>query len=52
MSPWLLESFNERPYGYVLPLVAIAGLVGMLYFDFRDTIGPPSSPRAPTSSGC
>jgi cytochrome bd ubiquinol oxidase subunit II len=34
VSPWLLESFNERPYGYVLPLVAITGLVGMLYFNF------------------
>jgi cytochrome bd ubiquinol oxidase subunit II len=35
ISPWMLESFNERPYGYVLPLVAIAGLVGMGLFNFR-----------------
>ena len=31
VSPEMLQSFNERPYGYVLPLVAIAGLVGMIY---------------------
>jgi cytochrome d ubiquinol oxidase subunit II len=36
VSPWMLESFNERPYGYVLPLVAIAGLVGMILFDLRN----------------
>jgi cytochrome bd ubiquinol oxidase subunit II len=36
VSPWMLESFNERPYGYVLPLVAIAGLVGMILFNRRN----------------
>ena len=35
VSPRMLESFNERPYGYVLPLVAIAGLAGMVYFNMR-----------------
>jgi cytochrome bd ubiquinol oxidase subunit II len=35
VSPWMLESFNERPYGYVLPLVAIAGLAGMVFFNFK-----------------
>jgi cytochrome bd ubiquinol oxidase subunit II len=35
VSPQMLSSFDERPYGYVLPLVAIAGLVGMILFDFR-----------------
>ncbi len=35
VSPYLLQSFNERPYGYVLPLVAIAGLAGMVFFNFR-----------------
>ena len=35
VSPWMLASFNERPYGYVLPLVAIAGLIGMALFNFR-----------------
>ena len=35
VSPWMLQSFSERPYGYVLPLVAIAGLVGMVYFNLR-----------------
>jgi cytochrome d ubiquinol oxidase subunit II len=36
VSPWMLESFNERPYGYVLPLVAIAGLAGMVLFNLRN----------------
>ena len=36
VSPWMLESFNERPYGYVLPLVAIAGLIGMILFNRRE----------------
>lgn len=35
VSPEMLRSFNERPYGYVLPLVAVAGLVGMVYSDLR-----------------
>jgi len=35
VSPEMLRSFNERPYGYVLPLVAVAGLVGMVYFALR-----------------
>jgi cytochrome d ubiquinol oxidase subunit II len=35
VSPWMLESFNERPYGYVLPVVAIAGLAGMVFFNFK-----------------
>ncbi len=35
VSPWLLESFNARPYGYVLPLVAIGGLVAAILFGFR-----------------
>ncbi len=36
VSPWMLASFNERPYGYVLPLVAIAGLVGTILFNVRE----------------
>jgi len=36
VSPWMLDSFNERPYGYVLPLVAIAGLIGMVLFNLRN----------------
>jgi len=36
VSPEILRSFNERPYGYVLPLVAVAGLAGMVFFNFRD----------------
>ncbi len=35
VSPWMFQSFNERPYGYVLPLVAIAGLVGVILFNVR-----------------
>jgi cytochrome bd ubiquinol oxidase subunit II len=35
VSPWMLESFNERPYGYILPLVVIAGLAGMIFFNFK-----------------
>jgi cytochrome d ubiquinol oxidase subunit II len=35
VSPWMLESFNERPYGYILPLVALAGLAGMVLFNLR-----------------
>ncbi len=36
VSPWMLKAFNERPYGYVLPLIAIGGLVGMILFNLRD----------------
>jgi cytochrome bd ubiquinol oxidase subunit II len=36
VSPWMLESFNGRPYGYVLPLIAIAGLAGMILFNRRE----------------
>ncbi len=36
VSPWMLGSFGERPYGFVLPLVAIAGLVGMVLFNLRE----------------
>ena len=35
VSPWMLASFNDRPYGYVFPLLAIAGLVGMILFNLR-----------------
>jgi cytochrome bd ubiquinol oxidase subunit II len=36
VSPWMLRGFNERPYGYALPLVAIAGLIGMVLFNLRN----------------
>ena len=36
VSPWMLDGFNARPYGYVLPLVAIVGLAGMVIFDLRN----------------
>jgi len=35
VSPQMLGSFGARPYGFVLPLIAIAGLVGMVLFNFR-----------------
>jgi cytochrome d ubiquinol oxidase subunit II len=35
VSRHMLQGFNERPYGYVLPLVAVAGLAGMIYFNIR-----------------
>jgi cytochrome bd ubiquinol oxidase subunit II len=35
VSPWMFQSFNERPYGYVLPLVAISGLIGMVLFNVK-----------------
>jgi cytochrome d ubiquinol oxidase subunit II len=35
VSPEMLSSFNERPYGYVLPLVAVAGLAGTIFFNLR-----------------
>lgn len=35
VSPWMLAGFNDRPYGYVLPLIAIAGLAGMVLFNIR-----------------
>jgi cytochrome bd ubiquinol oxidase subunit II len=36
VSPWMLGSFGARPYGLVFPLVAIAGLVGMVLFNLRE----------------
>jgi cytochrome bd ubiquinol oxidase subunit II len=36
VSPRMLDSFGARPYGFVLPLVAIAGLAGMVLFNFRE----------------
>ena len=35
VNPDMLRGFNERPYGYVLPLVALAGLAAMVYFNFK-----------------
>ena len=34
VSPWMFDSFLQRPYGFILPLVAIGGLAGMVYFAF------------------
>ncbi len=35
VSPRMLDSYLDRPYGFVLPLVALAGLGALLYFSFR-----------------
>ncbi len=35
VSPRMLGGFFQRPYGFILPLVAIAGLAGMIYFNLR-----------------
>ncbi len=32
VSPWMFEGFVQRPYGFVLPVLAIAGLAGMVFF--------------------
>jgi cytochrome d ubiquinol oxidase subunit II len=31
VSPWMFDGFLERPYGFVLPLVALGGLAGMVF---------------------
>jgi cytochrome d ubiquinol oxidase subunit II len=36
VRPEMLESFNERPYGYVLPIIALAGLASIGYFNFKE----------------
>jgi len=32
VQPHILESFHDRPYGWALPLIAIAGLLGVFWF--------------------
>jgi len=32
VQPHVLESFRDRPYGWILPLLAISGLVGVRWF--------------------
>lgn len=34
ISPWMLENFNQFVIGYALPLIAIGGLAGMIFFSF------------------
>ena len=36
VRPEMLESFNERPYGYVLPITALAGLASIGYFNSKE----------------
>ncbi len=40
VSPWMFESFVQRPYGFVLPAVAIAGLAAMIFFSFKERDRP------------
>lgn len=35
LRPEMLSDFAERPYGLVLPILALGGLVGMGYFNFK-----------------
>jgi len=32
VQPHVLQRFRERPYGWILPLIAIAGLIGVKWF--------------------
>jgi cytochrome bd ubiquinol oxidase subunit II len=47
VQPHVLESFRERSYGWVLPLIAIAGLVGV-----RRALSRKGSERAAFLSSC
>jgi cytochrome d ubiquinol oxidase subunit II len=40
VSPWMFESFVQRPYGFVLPVIAIAGLAGTIFFSFTERDRP------------
>ncbi|MGF1471239.1 MAG: cytochrome d ubiquinol oxidase subunit II [Rubrobacteraceae bacterium] len=35
VSPWMIESYNRLPVGYVLPLLAFAGAAGMILYSVR-----------------
>ena len=35
VSPWMIESYNELPVGYALPLIAVAGVAGMIFFSIK-----------------
>ena len=48
VSPWMIESYNQLPIGYVLPLIAIAGIAGAIFFSIQAAIWRRSSPPAPT----
>lgn len=39
VSPWMIESYNQLPVGYVLPLIAIGGAAGMILFSLRGRDG-------------
>jgi cytochrome bd ubiquinol oxidase subunit II len=36
LRPEMLSDFVERPYGLVLPILALGGLAGMGYFNFKE----------------
>ena len=46
VSPWMIESYNQLPIGYVLPLIAIAGVASMSLFSIK------GSDRAAFFSSC
>ncbi|MGB3682155.1 MAG: cytochrome d ubiquinol oxidase subunit II [Rubrobacteraceae bacterium] len=35
VSPWMIESYNQLPVGYALPLIAVAGIAGMIFFSIK-----------------
>ncbi|CAN5781600.1 cytochrome d ubiquinol oxidase subunit II [soil metagenome] len=39
VSPWMIESYNQLPIGYVLPFIAIAGAAGMIFFSSQGRDG-------------
>jgi cytochrome bd ubiquinol oxidase subunit II len=47
VQPHVLQSFRERPYGWMLPLVAIGGLVAVKWF-----LRKPESNGAPFLASC
>jgi cytochrome d ubiquinol oxidase subunit II len=47
VQPHVLESFRDRPYGWILPLIAISGLIGVRWF-LREN----NSERAAFFSSC
>ncbi|MDQ4106219.1 MAG: cytochrome d ubiquinol oxidase subunit II, partial [Actinomycetota bacterium] len=40
VSPWMFESFLERPFGFVFATIAVVGLLAMIYFSFMERDRP------------
>ena len=52
VQPHLAQSFAERPWGYIFPLLALAGLLGMRFAARARQNLPPSCSLPSTSSAC